>query len=444
MTAKRGVEMLMVGNNSLRVAARRLAFLFLLIAIAAMPAYAEKKKKKEEGGDPSKPQMTEFGKAMASLDVSKIVWPNPPAITRVKYLRIYSGEERELQQAGKKSGWMDRLSGVATGETAKTKLKFQLLSPYGLAVDSKNRLYVADHKVGAVFIFNTENKEVELIKHGVSARFQLITGLAIDDADRLYVSDSEARHVLVFNPQHKVEASINQGMSRPAGIAVDSENRFLYVCDTDLDQVLVYDADPPFKLLRAIGTSGKKHTLTNPGDFAYPTNVAVDADGNVFVSDTFNDRVEIFDADGNFVRTFGKAGDGLGYFARPKGIAVDSDGHVWVADSVTDRVQVFTQEGQLLLWMGGHGLFPGQFTALNGLAIDKNHRVFTSEQYIGRVQMFRYFTDDEARAEKAKRDAEQQKKSAGGKAEKSDLAPKTTAPVQSDAAAAKTQGSAAN
>jgi DNA-binding beta-propeller fold protein YncE len=441
MIATGQVEMPGVRNKPLARAGRALAIV-LLVAIAALPAYPEKKKKKD-GVDPTKPQMTDFGKAVAALDLSKVVWPNPPAITRVKYLNIYSGEERELQQAQKKSGWMDRLSGVATGETAKTKLKFQLLSPYGLAVDSKNRLYVADHKVGAVFIFNTENKEVELIKHGVSARFQLITGLAIDDSDRLFVSDSEARHVLVFNAQHKVEGSINAGMLSPAGVAVDNENRFLYVCDTELDQVLVYDADPPFKLLRALGTSGKKHTLSNPGDFSYPTNVAVDADGNVFVSDTFNDRVEIFDADGNFVRTFGKAGDGLGYFARPKGIAVDSDGHVWVADSVTDRVQVFTQDGRLLLWIGGHGLFPGQFTALNGLAIDKNHRVFTSEQYIARVQMFRYFTDDEARAEKTKRDAEQQKKSGGSKAEKSDVAPKTTAPSQSDTAAAKPQGSAA-
>lgn len=436
------VEMLRARNKSAARAVRMLAMALLMVAIAAMPSYAEKKKKTPPD-DPTKPKLTEFGKAIASLDVSKIVWPNPPAITRVKYLNLYSGEQRELPKAEKKGGWMDRLSGVATGETPQTKPKYQLLTPYGLAVDSKGRVYVADHKVGAVFIFDTESKQVELIKHGVHARFALITGLAIDDSDRLFVSDSEARHVLVFNPQHKLEGSISAGMSSPAGIAVDNENRFLYVCDTDLDQVLVYDADPPYKALRAIGKGGKKHTLTTPGDFSFPTNVAVDADGNVYVSDTFNDRVEIFDADGNFVREFGKAGDGPGYFARPKGIAVDSDHHVWVADSVTDRVQVFTQDGQLLLWMGGHGLLPGQFTALNGLTMDKNHRLFTSEQYIGRVQMFRYITDDEARAEKARRDAEEQKKSAGGKTEKQSVTPKTAAQPQNDTEAAKPQGSAA-
>jgi DNA-binding beta-propeller fold protein YncE len=323
---------------------------------------------------------------------------------------------------------MDRLSGVATGETSQNQPKFQLLAPYGMAVDSKGRLYVADHKVGAIFIFNTETREVDMIKHGVQARFALITGLAMDDSDRLFVSDSEARRVLVFNKEHKIEGGINQGMSSPAGLAIDNENRFLYVCDTDLDQVLVYNADAPYQLVRKIGTAGKKHTLTDPGQFSFPTNVAVDSDGNVFVSDTFNDRVEIFDADGNFVSAFGKPGDGPGYFSRPKGIAVDADGHVWVADSVMDRLQVFTREGRVLLVMGGHGLLPGQFTALNGVTIDKQNRVFTSEQYVARVQMFRYVTDDEARAEKAQRDAAEQKKAA--------VKPATTTPPAKETAAA--------
>ena len=83
-----------------------------------------------------------------------------------------------------------------------------------------------------------------------------------------------------------------------------------------------------------------------------------------------------------------------------------SDGHVWVADAVQDRVQCFTPEGDLLIWMGGHGGLPGQFRTLAGLYIDKNNRIFTTEQYPGRVQMFRYFTDDEARAELARRKTE--------------------------------------
>jgi DNA-binding beta-propeller fold protein YncE len=394
-------------NSILRKAGLGALLIAMSVVFLTGSAFCDKKKKKAAAEKP-KPTLMEM------LDLSKIVWPNPPAIARIRYLNYFCSQKPPEAAETRKAKWMDRLAGVAVGEqVSKDKRLFQLVTPYGLAVDSKNQLYVADSKVHAIFIFNTETKDLQLIRNGVEARFELITGLAIDDSDRLFVSDSEMRRVMVFDPKHVVEGSISEGLASPAGLAVDNENRFLYVVDTDLDQVLVYDADPPHKLLRKIGTPGKGHTLTTPGDFSKPTNVAVDKEGLVYVSDTWNDRVEIFDADGKFIRTWGKPGDGPGYFARPKGIAVDADGHVWVADGVQDRVQVFTPEGQLLIWMGGHGSYPGQFNALAGVTIDKNNRVFTSEQYAGRVQMFRYVTDAEALAEKGKHEAGEQKKPAG-------------------------------
>lgn len=389
-------------TRSVRIALALTCVLAILCA-GAGSLYGKDKKKPE----PPKKNFLEL------LDYSKIVWPNPPAIMRIKYLNYFSGEKRQTKNAQAKSAWMDRLAGVAVGQGSPSdKPYYQLVRPYGIATDSKGRVYIADEKVLAVFIFNPETREVEMIKNGQQARFKLITGLVLDDADNLFVSDSELRHVLVFDKQRRAQASISQGLSSPAGLAIDDENRFLYVCDTDLDQVLVYDADPPYKLLRTIGKLSKKHDLTTPGDFSRPTNAAVDADGNLYVSDTFNNRVEIFDADGKFIREFGRSGDGPGYFARPKGIAVDADGHVWVADAVQDRVQVFTPEGRLLIWMGGHGLMPGQFSTLAGLTIDKLNRVMTSEQYPGRVQIFRYFTDAEAEAERAQREGTPSQKNA--------------------------------
>jgi sugar lactone lactonase YvrE len=264
-----------------------------------------------------------------------------------------------------------------------------------MVVDSRGNLYVADQKVGAIFIFNTETREVELIKNRTHAHFARIIGLAIDDNDRLFVSDPGLRHILIFNSAHKAEDVISDGLSSPGAMAIDRENRQLYVSDIELDQVLVYDADS-LKLIRKIGTTGHNHELTTPGDFAKPTGLAVDHDGNLYVADTLNNRIEVFDADGKFIRTFGKAGDGPGYFARPKGVAIDSDDHIWVADGMQDRVQVFNKEAQLLIAFGGHGLLPGQFQGLVGIATDKNNRVFTSELFPGRVQQFRYVTDSEA------------------------------------------------
>ena len=383
---------------------------FALILTASVSLYAGKKKK-ANSAPPPPPNILDV------LDYRKIVWPNPPSIARIKYLSYFSGEKiRTKSQQKQKGAWMDRLSGVVAGESKPDNPRFQLVNPYGVAVDSEGRLYVADSKVLAVFVFDTETREVELIKNGTHARFGWITGLAIDDADHLYVADSKMHRVMVFDKKHEVEGAIDEGMTDPGGLAIDNENRFLYVADAEQDQVLVYDADPPYKLLRKIGTGGKQHTLTSPGDFAKPSNVALDAEGNLYVSDTLNDRVEIFDPEGKFIRTFGKAGDGPGYFARPKGIAVDGDGHVWVADAMQNRVQVFTNEGQLLIWMGEHGTLPGQFRALAGLTIDKKNRVFTSEQYPGRVQMFQYVNDALAMAERDRRMLEAKNKRAGEKA----------------------------
>ena len=411
-------------RRAIRITAATITLLvFLTLAVPA--TYADKKKKEAEA--PKQPNILEM------LDYSKIVWPNPPAITRIKYLNYFCCDKYTPPPAKKKSSWMDRMAGGQTEEQKQAdKPLFALWTPYGLAVDSKGTVYVADGKVGAIFMFNTETKDLTMIKHGVQARFGDIIGLAMDDSDRLFVSDTRFHRVLVFDRDHKVEGSIGESLVDPGGMAVDNENRFLYVADAALDQVLVFDADK-LDLIRKIGTAGKGHTLTEAGQFSVPTNVALDADNNLYVTDTYNNRVEVFDADGNFIRAWGKAGDRPGTFMRPKGIAVDVDGHVWVADAMQDRVQCFTPEGQLLIWMGGHGSLPGQFRTLAGLYIDKNNRIFTSEQYPGRVQMFRYFTDNEARAELARRKAEQEKKSDAAKPTTGADSATATAPTSSAA-----------
>lgn len=438
----------------------------LVLAVLALSWFVPvsvdaKKKKPEPPADVPAPaekfEMPDFS--------STVVFPPAPALPRLRYLDYFSAEKpenpsaKQEQKPKKKAGWMDRLAGV-TPETSRNvaghKLRFQLYTPYGLAVDSKGLLYAADTKVGAVFIFNTENNDVKMIKHGVDARFSNISGLAIDDADHLFVADAGVHQVYEFDANHKLIDSLGAGiLSKPTGVAVDSENRLIYVADVELDQVIVFDADSR-KLVRKLGTSGKNHTLTDEGNFSKPTFVAVSKDGNVYVTDTMNDRVEVFDADGGFIRAFGKNGDGAGDFARPKGIAIDSDGHVWVADAMLERLQVFTPEGQLLMAVGNFGILPGQFQALTGIAFDaKNNRIFTAEQFYGRVQMFRYYTDEEAKAELEKRRVEREKErerrtSGAGNATaptppeatpaSSAAAPQTPAPASAPATASAEQG----
>jgi DNA-binding beta-propeller fold protein YncE len=402
---------------------RSAGFLALLLVCVNLTLLAGDKKKKDEPVAPKKQTILD------DIQQANLIWPAPPAPVRVKYLNYFCCDKFVAPNA-KKSSWMDRMAGAESNEQRQAeKPVFALWTPNGMAVDSKGTLYVADGKVGAIFMFNTETKDFEMLKNGVHARFGDIQGLAIDDSDRLFVSDTKMHRIVVFDKNHKVEGQITDHVADPGGMAIDDENRFLYVADAGQDLVLVYDADK-LTYIRQIGITGKKHTLTDPGTFAVPTNVAVDADMNLYVADTYNNRIEVFDADGNFIRAWGRAGDRPGTFMRPKGIAIDVDGHVWVADGMQDRVQCFTQEGQLLLAMGSHGEFAGSFQALAGLYIDKNNRIFTSEQFPGRVQMFRYFTDDEARAELAKRKAEQDKNKAGAPKPNTSAAPAPSSAAQ--------------
>jgi sugar lactone lactonase YvrE len=418
--------------------------IFALLAILALAigsptsVLADKKKKPAADADQSAPK--------PKIDYTKLVWPSPPSIARVRYLDYFAGMKLDYSAAATKpkQGWMDRLAGAKPIED-KVNLKnfpFQLLGPYGIAVDSKGLVYVADQKVGAIFIFNTETRDTQLIRNGFEAHFGWINGLAIDDDDRIFVSDGKLHRVLVFNTKHEVEAQITEKLADPVGLAIDTENRLLYVVDTQADQVVVFDADSLAEL-RRIGTGGKNHWLTTPGDFGAPQGIAVDKDGNVYVTDTMNNRVEIFDADGKFISEFGKHCDGPGCFARPKGIAVDADGHIWVADAYNDMLQAFSKEGRLLTYIGGHGHNPGQFEELVGLAIDKQNRILTSEQYPGRMQMFRYVTDAEAESEK-KRQEEERKTAAERRRQASQTAPPSapaaTPEKPADTPAAKPQG----
>jgi DNA-binding beta-propeller fold protein YncE len=422
-----------------------LASLLLVLLMLCSPALAQKKSKQTVDPNAGLPKRVNF-------DLSKIVWPNPPAIARVKFVRQFTGEKIDFGTPGQKPAkpkqtWMDRLAGTKLEQDKVLDQPFQLQRTYGLAFDPRGNVYVADQAVGAIFVFKPNEdspKKLEMIRHGHEAHFGEINGLAIDDNDRLFVSDDKLHKVIVISPgpERKEEASVGAGLlDRPGGIAIDHDNRFLYVVDTSNDVVDVFDADT-YKFLRKIGTPGKNHTLTDPGDFSLPTHVAVDHEGNVYVTDTLNNRVEIFDADGNFLSMFGKSGDGPADFSRPKGIAVDADGHIWVADEVQSRVKVFNTEGRLLIYLGQPGNWPGQFSALYDIAVDhKNHSVVTSEQFPGRVQMFRYVTDAEAAAEKARRDGQDgQPGTAPSKPNSSPSQSTPPAAQQNDSAQFKAQG----
>nr|NCR42073.1 6-bladed beta-propeller [Microcystis aeruginosa W13-11] len=121
----------------------------------------------------------------------------------------------------------------------------------------------------------------------------------------------------------------------PFGIAVGSGGN-IYVADTFNSRVQVFNPSGVFQ--SAFGSFG-----TGDGEFSFPNGIAVGSGGNIYVADTFNSRVQVFNSNGVFQSAFGSGGSGDGEFFIPVGIAVDGGGNIYVADARNNRVQVFSQ-----------------------------------------------------------------------------------------------------
>jgi eukaryotic-like serine/threonine-protein kinase len=170
-----------------------------------------------------------------------------------------------------------------------------------------------------------------------------------------------------------------EALNGPEGMAVDAGGN-LYVVDSLNDRIQVFD--PEGNALALWGETGSE-----PGQFRFHHqeggffgDVAIAPDGSIFVTDVFNDRIQKFSADRAFLLEWGASGSEPGQFAEPGGIAVDATGRVYVADWENSRVQVFDAQGQFLHAWGGHGVGEGQFDAISDLAIDPAGTVYVTDQ----------------------------------------------------------------
>jgi len=324
--------------------------------------------------------------AQTAPQPSELIWPLPPDPPRVRWLAEYTDMAKVKSPVAKKSGWLEKVTGTKTPEE-----KLELRKPYGITTDSRGRIYTADTQLATVFVIDPAARAVEQRKGDSRAPMAIPVGVAVDTQDRLFVSDAGLHSITCFSPTGQVIARFGtNSLGRPGGIAIDQRRNRLYVADAKQSRVAVFDITSlEFKGYFGIPSQpGKPENCT----FAGPTNVAVDRQGNLYVADTLNFRVQVLDPAGKFLRAFGVQGDRPGEFIRPKGIAVDSEGHVYVADAEFNNFQVFSPEGQPLLAIGKLGSAPGQFALIAGLYIDSKDRIYTTEMFFGRVQVFQYIT----------------------------------------------------
>lgn len=301
-----------------------------------------------------------------------LVWPLPPDAPKIRYLgAIRSGSD---------------IGATKTSSKENEAIAAAPIKPYGVAVDGDGRIYMTD---GGRVLFYDRGKRAFGSFGYTAGEGQLaeLIGIAVSKDRRIFVTDVSAGRVMVFSPDGKLKGVIGKtgDFTSPAGFALDETGKKIYIVDSKKHRVNVYSLND-YSFLRTIGSRG----IQGEGKFNFPTNAAIDSKGNLYVVDTGNSRVQVFDKNGAYVKSFGKTGDLPGALARPKGIAVDSEDHLYVVDAAFQNVQVFNAEGRLLLAFGKGGLGPGSFTLPAGITIDSHDKVYVVDQWPGNVQMFQY------------------------------------------------------
>jgi len=177
-------------------------------------------------------------------------------------------------------------------------------------------------------------------------------GLARDAAGRLYVVEGSAGRVTIFNPDGTVATSFGKTgtgdgeFQEPWGVAV-APNGDIYVADTWNHRIQKFDATGRF-LAKWGSFADVKNPTEQPSAFWGPRAVAIGPDGNVYVTDTGNKRIQVFDQTGRFVRALGSEGSGPGQFREPVGLAIDASGNLYVADTWNQRIQKLDATGRQL------------------------------------------------------------------------------------------------
>ena len=134
-----------------------------------------------------------------------------------------------------------------------------------------------------------------------------------------------------------------------------------------------------YEFVRSVGTIG-----TGNGQLSLPAEVAVDSSGNIWVTDTDNNRIESFDSSGAWRSTVGTGGSGNGQFSYPYGVATDSSGNIWVGDTYNSRIQEFDNGGTLVKVFGGNGQIVHPFD----LAVDSGGNIWTPDWENNRIREY--------------------------------------------------------
>lgn len=293
------------------------------------------------------------GCAMTGQKLGTRFFPPAPESPKVQFLKRISSS-RDIENHSSFEAFV--VGGVSVKSFGK---------PYGVEVYN-GIIYVCDVQFGTVMVIDVANKKFDWLHDEGAGNLIRPINITFDENGTKYVADYERHQVVVFDKENNFKRAFgNKEQFKPTDVAVFEDK--LYVADSRDHEVEVLDKNTG-ESLSIIGDPGQEE-----GQFYHPTNLTVDKDGNLYVSDTLNCRIQKFDPDGNLLLVIGECGDAVGTFARPKGVTVDDNGFIYVVDSAFENVQIFTPEGKTALFFGGWGdaTVPGALWLPAGITTDK-------------------------------------------------------------------------
>jgi DNA-binding beta-propeller fold protein YncE len=319
------------------------------------------------------------------------IWPQPPDKPRYRYVGQLTGVAnlKLVEEAGVGKAVVRFLKAVVGLGSESEAEKKTLNRPQCGVVDSAGRILVTDAGRASIFVFDPTKGKLDVWQEADDKYdFKSPVGIAQAKNGDILVADSGLKRIIRLDVNGKPKGSFgSEDLERPTGLAVDPATGRIFVSDTVENNIKVYDKNE--KLIQIIGQLGIKD-----GEFNAPTHIAY-KNNNLYVTDTFNARIQVFDSKGKFVRSIGKRGQYIGNLVRPKGVTADSEGNVYIIESFNDYLLVYDQNARFLLPIGGTGAEVGQFYLPAGVWSDHQDRIYVADMFNGRVVIFQYLQGKE-------------------------------------------------
>jgi len=272
----------------------------------------------------------------------------------------------------------------------------QFKRPEGVAVDGKGNIWVADAGNNRVQKFNWAGQFKKAIGSAGSGEGQLYEPMGIDvgPSGNVFVADWDNNRVVVFSEegafvrQFGIEGEGDGELRGPVAIEVDAAG-LVWVSDEKNERIEQFDQDGNY-----IMQFGEEGTGDGEMELANPMGIVTDNVGNIFFTDSGNDRVQRWRLGGEelppptYAATFGSYGTGNGQFNHPGGLDLAPDGTIWVADSQNHRIVHLKADGSYLGKFGSNGTANGQFKRPVDLEVDAAGNIYVVDTDNDRIQKF--------------------------------------------------------